>query len=69
MSETKILSEISDKLDMLIAVTATQGKERDEQIKILVSLRYSNSKISMLTGIPKGTVDFVRANLSKRTKK
>ena len=60
-----LLKEISEKLDKLIAVTATQGKERDDQIKILTSLGFTNQEISNLTSIPKGTVDGVRAKLEK----
>ena len=59
----KILAEISEKLDKLIAISAIQGKERDDKIKILVSLGFTNAKISNLAGIPKGTVDMVRAKM------
>ena len=62
----KILNEISTKLDKLIAITVIQGKERDTQIRILASLGVSNSEISKLIGIPKGTVDRIRAGFNKR---
>lgn len=69
MNDSKLLAEISDKLDTLIAVTATQGKDRDDQIKVLSSLGYSNNQISKLTAIPKGTVDTVRSKLGGKKKK
>jgi DNA-directed RNA polymerase specialized sigma24 family protein len=58
--------EISKKLDSLIGIMATQGKDRDEKINILASLGFSNSEISKLIGVPKGTVDSVRAKSKKR---
>ena len=45
-NEIHLLQQISTKLDTLIAVTAIQNKERDNQIKILVSLGYTNKQIS-----------------------
>lgn len=65
-SDTDLLSEISQKLDQLIAVIAIQGKEKNDQIKILASLGLSNSNIANLIGIPKGTVDRIRASLNKK---
>lgn len=65
MNEIDILSEISKKLDRLIALTAIDGKERDNQISILSSLGYTNVEISIFTGIPKGTVDVIRAKQNK----
>lgn len=62
----KLLTEISAKLDKLIAFIAIQNKERDEKIKILVSLGFTNSQISELTEIPKGTVDMIRAGNKRR---
>jgi hypothetical protein len=64
-SDVDLLSEINDKLEVLISVIASQGKERDDQIKILASGGLSNSRISSILGIPKGTVDFIRAKKKK----
>lgn len=64
-SDVELLSEISSKLDYLIALMATQGKERDDQVKILVGQGFSNSIIAKLLGIPKGTVDMIRARKKK----
>jgi Holliday junction resolvasome RuvABC DNA-binding subunit len=64
-TEKQILMEISKKLDNLIGVIAIQGKSRDEQIKVLVSLGFSNAEISKITGVPKGTVDTIRAKIKK----
>ena len=65
-SEVELLSEINDKLEVLISVIASQGKERDDQIKILTAAGLSNSGISSILGIPKGTVDFIRAKKKKK---
>jgi hypothetical protein len=65
-TELEILKEISQKLDDLITIIFIQGKPRDEIIKIMVSRGYSNANISKITGIPKGTVDVVRADFSKK---
>ncbi len=64
-SELDLLGEISGKLDDLIAITIVQGKEKEEQIKILVERGYSNSAIGELLGIPKGTIDGIRAKAKK----
>lgn len=65
-TEKELLQEICTKLDKLIGISAIQGKEEDDQIKILVSLGYTNSEISRLAHIPKGTVDTKRAKHKKR---
>jgi hypothetical protein len=65
MSET-LLKEISKKLDTLIALMASQGKSRDEQIHILSSLGFTNVEISQLIGVPKGTIDGIRAKKKKK---
>jgi hypothetical protein len=62
-TEKQILEEINDKLNKLIALNAIQGKSKQDQIKILSSLGFTNVEISRLTGIPKGTVDSTRAKL------
>jgi hypothetical protein len=69
LNELELLSDINKKLETLTAIMAIRGLERDEQIKILSFLGYSNSEISKYTLIPKGTVDVVRAKLSKETAK
>jgi hypothetical protein len=65
-TEKDILIEMNKKLDRLIGILATQGKDRDDKIRILVSLGFSNSEISRLIGVPKGTVDSIRAKTQKR---
>jgi len=49
-------SEILKKLDIIIALLATQGKENEEKLKILKSLGYPYSEISKLLGVPIGTL-------------
>jgi len=51
----KILEEISLKLDKLIAITAIQGKDEEQQIKILKALGVSTKEISQLIGINEGS--------------
>lgn len=65
-TEKELLREISEKLDKLIGVIAIQGKNKDEQVKILVSLGFTNAEISKLTSMPKGTVDTIRAKSKRR---
>lgn len=66
---TTYLSEISEKLDYIIALLMVNGKERNEQIKVLVEMNFTNSKISKILGIPKGTVDSVRAKQKNKSNK
>jgi len=40
ITEKDILIEMNKKLDRLIGILATQDKDRDEKIRILVSLVY-----------------------------
>jgi hypothetical protein len=47
-TEKQILEEINEKLDKLIALNAIQGKNKQEQIKILSSLGFTNVEISRL---------------------
>ncbi|MCH7964389.1 MAG: hypothetical protein IH852_10690 [Bacteroidetes bacterium] len=60
-SDNELLIEINSKLNTLVALSAIQGKERDDKIKILSGLEFTNVEISKLLGIPKGTIDGVRA--------
>ena len=68
LTEIEVLMDISKKLDYLITLFSVQGKEKEEQIKIMVSYGFSNSQISKLLGIPKGTVDVLRAKQRKQKK-
>ncbi len=65
-TELDLLEEISRKLDQLISLNLIQGKEKEEQISILVKRGYSNSNIANLLGIPKGTVGGIRAKQKKK---
>ncbi len=60
-TEIQLLQEINHKLNTLIGLNAIQGKHKTEQVKILASLGFTNMEISKLIGIPKGTVDSIRA--------
>ncbi|MCK4520955.1 MAG: hypothetical protein KAU20_00140 [Nanoarchaeota archaeon] len=52
MSDTEILK----KLDIIIALLATQGKEDENKLKILKTMGYPYSEISKLLGVPIGTL-------------
>lgn len=65
MNEIDLLSEINIKLEKLVGLFAIQGKGKEDQVFVLASLGFSNSEISTLTGIPKGTVDGIRAKKKK----
>ena len=69
LSEIELLGEINIKLDDLITLFTTQGKEKEEQIKIMVARGCSNNQIASLLGLPKGTVDGIRAKQKKERKK
>ena len=68
-TERQLLAEISEKLDNLIGIVAIQGRDKEEQVKILTSLEFSNALISKVAGIPKGTVDGIRIRVKKGKKK
>lgn len=68
-NELELLSDISKKLDRLTAIMAIRGLVRDDQIKILAFLGFSNSEISKYTLIPMRTVERVRAKLGKEAAK
>ena len=55
-SEIELLTEISEKIDKLTALSAIQGREEERQTKILRSLGSTYEEISKLTGISKGTL-------------
>lgn len=52
----ELLKEISEKLDKLIALTATQGMGIDEKIKVLKNLGFNNVQIGKFVGITEGGV-------------
>jgi hypothetical protein len=62
-SQIKLLEDLNKKMDSLVALTAVQGKDRDNQIKILAGLEFTNLSISKFLGVPKGTVDTIRAKM------
>lgn len=65
-SDNQLLQEIDQKLNYLIGMIGIQGKSREDQVVFLVALGFTNVEISRLSGIPKGTVDGIRAG--KKTK-
>lgn len=69
LSEKQLLEQISDRLDKLILIVALQSRPKEEQIKHLSKLGYSNAEMASMLAIPKGTIDSIRANLSKEERK
>jgi hypothetical protein len=67
-TEIELLQEISSKLSELTALIGISNKDRDDQIRYLVNFGFSNSDISRIIGIPKGTVDSIRAGFKKKKK-
>jgi len=50
-SEKKLLEEINEKMDKLIGILAIQGKNEDEQIRILKMLGFNSKQTGSLLGI------------------
>ena len=69
LSEKQLLEQISDKLDRLILVVALQARPKEEQIKHLSKLGYSNAEMATMLAIPKGTIDAIRAGFPKGDRK
>jgi len=67
-SDNELLLEISTKLTELIAITGIANKEKNEQVKYLINMKFSNSDIARLTGNPIGTVSSIRNGLNKQKK-
>jgi hypothetical protein len=65
VSDVQMLQQVVERLDMLINTVAVQGKSKDEQIRYLAGLGYSNSQMAILMATPKGTIDSIRAGLGK----
>jgi hypothetical protein len=65
-SDNEVLLEISDKLSELIAIAGIANKDKNEQVKHLINMKFSNSDIARLTGNPIGTVSSIRNGLNKK---
>ena len=65
LSEKQLLEQVVERLDKVTLAIALQGRQKEEQIKYLTSLGYSNSEMANILATPKGTIDSIRANLSK----
>lgn len=60
----ELLEEISKKLDKLTGILAIEGKDEDQQIKILTDLGFTSAEVGSLMGLPSGTIR--RRNLEMR---
>jgi hypothetical protein len=69
LSEKQLLEQIVEKLDKLILVVALQARPKEEQIKHLAKIGYSNSEMATMLAIPKGTIDAIRASFPKGDRK
>ncbi|MBU0529149.1 hypothetical protein KKF86_05255 [bacterium] len=65
MDDNKVLQEINHKLNIIIGLISIQNKERDDQIMTLVGQGFSNKETGEILGIPKGTIDRIRAQKKK----
>ena len=65
-TEIELLIEINDRLKDLTSIIAISNKDLDAQISYLVMQGYSNSEISLLLGVPKGTIDTKREKKKKK---
>jgi hypothetical protein len=55
-TEVELLSEISAKLDRLVAVLAAQGKDRDKQVEILAAADCDSAFVATLVSMSPGAV-------------
>lgn len=63
LSDVELLTEISSKLDRVVAVLAAQGKDREAQIDILSGAGCDSAFIGSVVGLTAGAV---RTHLSRR---
>ena len=63
-SDNELLQEINEKLDKLIGIHATQGKDTDTQIAILHGFDWKWDEIGRLVGM-KGDAARMRYNKNK----
>lgn len=62
------IETINDKLDTIIGLLATSGKDEDEKIRILAGLGFSWTKIGALTGLKASTARMrVQGKSKKKT--
>ena len=64
--EHELLAEVGRKLDVLIALTATAGKDTDAQIDLLTSLGYGPSFIAPIIGLAPNAIT-KRVSRKKKT--
>ena len=62
----KQYSEIKQTLDKIVGLLAIQGKEKNVQITILLSLGFTSIDIENITGIPSGTVRRLKSTTLKK---
>ncbi len=67
-TDNELLEEISRKLTELTGVLGIAGRTKEAQVGYLVSMGFSNAEVSRISGIPKGTVDWIRAEAAKKEK-
>jgi hypothetical protein len=66
MSQLDLLRSIERKLDRVIGILAIQGKEKDEQLRILHALEFESGVIAALIGVTPG---YARAWKSRQQNK
>ena len=71
MSEelTKFLREISQKLNILIALGLSKEKKKlSEKVKFLLDFGLTNQQIAEILGTSKGSVEVIKSRLKKKSK-
>lgn len=58
--------EIKELLNKIVGLLAILGKEKNEQVKILLSLGFTSIAIEEITGIPSGTVRRLKSTILKK---
>lgn len=58
--------EIKELLNKIVGLLAILGKEKNEQVKILLSLGFTSTAIEEITGIPSGTVRRLKSTTLKK---
>jgi hypothetical protein len=65
-SETELLSELNKKLDQVIALLAVQGRNPDEQIRMLYEFGYDSTFIGKVLGRDPSAVRHAKSAMTRR---
>jgi hypothetical protein len=65
-SEKELLSQLGQKLDQVIALLAIQGRNPDEQIRILYEFGYDSTYIGRVLGRDPSAIRHVKRSLARK---